>query len=66
MAVLLALVLIYTVLGGMISVVITDYIQFVVLSVGLIVATVLAVQSLSWGNIFEYAYPFRSEAHNML
>ena len=37
MVVLLALVLVYTVIGGMISVVITDYIQFVILSVGLLV-----------------------------
>ena len=34
---LLVLVLIYTVIGGMISVVITDYIQFVVLSIGILV-----------------------------
>ena len=37
MVVLLALVLVYTVIGGMISVVITDYIQFVILSVGILV-----------------------------
>ncbi len=32
---LLVLVLIYTVLGGMVSVIITDYVQFVILSVGM-------------------------------
>ncbi len=34
-SVLIVMVLIYTVLGGMVSVIITDYIQFVVLSVGM-------------------------------
>jgi len=34
-SVLILLVLVYTVLGGMVSVIITDYIQFVVLSVGM-------------------------------
>jgi len=36
MAVLLGLVLVYTILGGMVSVVITGYIQFVVLSFGML------------------------------
>ncbi|MBN2456654.1 MAG: sodium:solute symporter family protein [Sedimentisphaerales bacterium] len=53
MTTLLVLVLIYTVLGGMVSVVITDYIQFVVLSVGLLLATVLAIYELGWANIFD-------------
>lgn len=52
MTVLLALVLIYTVLGGMISVIITDYIQFVVLSFGLLVTSVMAIYRLGWSNIF--------------
>ncbi len=47
MVVLLALVLVYTVIGGMISVVITDYIQFVVLSVGILVAGWLAIESVA-------------------
>ncbi len=51
MTVLLGLVLLYTVLGGMISVVITDYLQFVVLSIGLLTACGLAVQNLGWANI---------------
>jgi SSS family solute:Na+ symporter len=49
---LLTLVLAYTTLGGMISVVLTDYIQFVVLSFGLLMATVIALWSLGWQNIF--------------
>lgn len=34
-SILIVMVLIYTVLGGMVSVIITDYIQFVVLSIGM-------------------------------
>lgn len=52
MTTLLVLVLVYTVLGGMISVIITDYIQFVVLSIGLVVTTILAINHLGWENIF--------------
>lgn len=51
MTVLLVLVLIYTVLGGMVSVVLTDYVQFVVLSFGLITATAFAVAKIGWGEI---------------
>lgn len=53
MTLLLLLVLAYTVLGGMISVIITDYIQFVVLSFGLIVATILTVTNVGWNTMFE-------------
>ncbi len=45
---LLAIVLIYTTLGGMISVVITDYVQFVILSFGMIVTCLLALKNLGW------------------
>ncbi len=48
---MLLLVLFYTTLGGMISVVITDYIQFIVLSVGMLVACVSAVNHLGWTHI---------------
>ena len=52
MVFLLTLVLIYTCLGGMLSVVIADYVQFVVLSFGLILTTILATAKLGWDNIF--------------
>ena len=61
MTVLLTLVLIYTVMGGMISVVITDYIQFVVLSAGVIVATVLSINHLGWNNIFDTVARLKGE-----
>ena len=50
---LITLVLTYTCLGGMISVVVSDYVQFVVLSFGLLLTTFLAVWHLGWTNIFE-------------
>jgi SSS family solute:Na+ symporter len=45
---LLALVLFYTVLGGMVSVILTDYIQFVVLAFGLLLTTFLALNQVGW------------------
>ncbi|MEC9032728.1 MAG: sodium:solute symporter family protein, partial [Planctomycetota bacterium] len=51
MTALLGLVLFYTILGGMVSIVLTDYVQFVVLSFGLIVTTLFAIQELGWQNI---------------
>jgi len=63
MVVLLALVLVYTVIGGMISVVITDYIQFVILSVGLLVTAWLAVDLVGGlDNIFETVDTYKGEA----
>ena len=50
---LLALVLVYTILGGMISVVITDYVQFVVLSFGILLGVGLVIHHVGWNNIFE-------------
>ena len=62
MVVLLVLVLVYTGIGGMISVVITDYIQFVILSVGLLVAGWLAIESVEWDNLFETVRTYKGEA----
>jgi len=53
MTAMLVLVLIYTALGGMVSVIITDYIQFVVLSVAIAVITFCAIHSVGWNEIFE-------------
>ncbi len=50
---LITLVLIYTVLGGMVSVVIADYVQFVVLSISLLAITFICIAKLGWNNIFE-------------
>jgi len=53
MTVLLALVLFYTILGGMVSVVITDYVQFIVLSFGMLAMCWFALRTVSWHNIVE-------------
>ena len=53
MIILLVMVLLYTILGGMISVIITDYIQFVVLSIGLILSVLFSIYNLGWFNIFD-------------
>jgi solute:Na+ symporter, SSS family len=50
---ILLLELIYTVLGGMVSVVITDFIQYVLLSVATILVTVYAVYHAGWANIID-------------
>lgn len=62
MTVLLALVLFYTILGGMISVVITDFIQFFVLSIGMLLACALAVYHLGWSNIIATVRETHGEA----
>ena len=53
MTVMIVLVLAYTTLGGMISVIITDYIQFVVLSFGLLIAVGLSIWTLGWTPIVD-------------
>ena len=50
---LLVLILFYTMMGGMLSVIITDYIQFVILSIGLLITTFLAIVNIGWNTIFE-------------
>tara|TARA_R110002126_G_scaffold64513_24_gene165304 strand:+ start:1222 stop:2823 length:1602 start_codon:yes stop_codon:yes gene_type:complete len=62
MTVLILLVLVYTTLGGMLSVVITDYFQFVVLSFGLLVACAFAVAELGWKPIVDAVSQVHGEA----
>ena len=56
MTTLLILALVYTILGGMFSVIITDYIQFVLLSFVILFTTYLSIQFLGWQNIWETVY----------
>jgi SSS family solute:Na+ symporter len=51
MTIILLLELAYTVVGGMVSVVITDFIQYVLLSVATILVSIYAVHHVGWGNI---------------
>ena len=59
---LILLVLFYTILGGMVSVVITDYVQFVVLSIGLLLTCGLAVREVGWSNLFDTVAEVHGEA----
>ena len=61
MTALLTLVLFYTILGGMFSIVLTDYVQFVVLSVGLIVTTLFALNELGWEHIVKGVESLKGE-----
>jgi SSS family solute:Na+ symporter len=51
MTVLLVGVAVYTILGGMLSVLVTDFLQFVVMSVGLIVVTFLVLDKIGWDKL---------------
>lgn len=65
---LLLLVLFYTVLGGMVSVVITDLIQFLILGTGMVIVTGIVFWSVGWDGLAAitteqsgYFNPFDSE-----
>jgi SSS family solute:Na+ symporter len=51
MTLLLVAVGVYTVLGGMLSVLVTDFLQFVVMSGGLIVVTLLIFVNVGWDRL---------------
>lgn len=62
MTALLAMVLLYTSLGGMVSVVVLDYIQFVVLSFSLLLTSLLSIRYLGWDNIVETVVQLKGQA----
>jgi len=62
MSVLLAMVLLYTTLGGMVSVVVLDYIQFVVLSFSLLATSLISIKYLGWSNIVDTVSQLKGEA----
>jgi solute:Na+ symporter, SSS family len=51
MIIMIVIVMLYTILGGMFSIVITDFMQFVVLSFGMLVATVAVLWHVGLTNI---------------
>ena len=51
MSVMLLIVIAYTILGGMFSIVITDFMQFVTLSFGMLVATIAVLLNVNLENI---------------
>ena len=53
MVVLLTVVLLYTLMGGMVSVILTNYLQYALLSLGMIFITVYGVLKVGWTDILE-------------
>jgi solute:Na+ symporter, SSS family len=53
MTALLGLVLLYTVLGGMLSVLVTDYLQFLVMGLGIVVTSVLVIGDTGWTHLIQ-------------
>jgi SSS family solute:Na+ symporter len=51
MTALLLGVAVYTILGGMLSVLVTDYLQFIVMSAGLIITTFLILGKVGWSTL---------------
>jgi solute:Na+ symporter, SSS family len=64
MSILIVLVVVYTVMSGMVAVIICDYIQFVVLSIGLLIGLyfTFSLDSLGWNNIVASLVQNRGEA----
>lgn len=53
MTVLLLGVAVYTILGGMLSVLVTDFLQFVVMSIGLIAVSFLILSNVGWDRLVD-------------
>lgn len=53
MSAMLIMVLIYTVMGGMVSVVLNDFMQFTVLSIGMLIGSYYAIAKIGWDNLFK-------------
>jgi len=51
MSALLGIILLYTVLGGMLSVLVTDYLQFIVKGAGIVVTSLIVITSLGWSDL---------------
>ena len=62
MTIMLGLVIAYTIMGGMVSVVVTDYIQFVVLSFGMILICGISVFALGWSTIVDTVISVHGES----
>jgi SSS family solute:Na+ symporter len=53
MTMLLLMVATYTILGGMLSVLVTDFLQFVVMSAGMLAVTLLILSKVGWSQLVE-------------
>lgn len=54
MTLLLLIVVVYTLLGGMLSVLVTDYLQFIVMAVGLVAVILLFLFQMGWNPVTAY------------
>jgi len=61
MTALLVGVAIYTILGGMLSVLVTDFLQFIVMSAGLIVVTFLILDKIGWSGLVSTVQKYHGE-----
>ena len=62
MVALLVMTLAYTLLGGMVADLVTDYAQFLVMAVALIPATIFAIYTVGWENMFSTVMNLKGEA----
>jgi SSS family solute:Na+ symporter len=62
MSVMLGLVLLYTMLGGMISVLVTDYLQYVIMAISLVFISLLLMGKLGWSEIVQQVVQIKGEA----
>jgi len=58
---LLVGVAIYTILGGMLSVLVTDFLQFIVMSAGLILVTFLILDKIGWNGLVSTVEKYHGE-----
>jgi solute:Na+ symporter, SSS family len=61
MTLMLGLVLLYTILGGMISVLVTDYLEFVVMAFSLVAISLFLMARLGWGEIVQGVVALKGE-----
>lgn len=50
---LLGLVLVYTALGGMLSVLVTDYLQFIVMGLGIVITSIIVIWDIGWTDLVQ-------------
>jgi SSS family solute:Na+ symporter len=62
MSVMLGLVLLYTILGGMVSVLVTDYLQFVIMAISLVVVSLFLMAKLGWQPVVDRVMELKGDA----
>jgi SSS family solute:Na+ symporter len=62
MTVILGLVLLYTMLGGMVSVLVTDYLQFVLMAFSLVAVSLFLMGKMGWSEIVDGVTVLKGEA----